>query len=289
MRHPMAVVVSLVGLAGVIAGQSLTAPQPTAVPSTAGDAVKFAVIGDNGTGESPQYEVAQQMLATHATFPFEFVVMMGDNMYGSQEPHDFFQKFESPYGPLLRMGIPFYAALGNHDKPTNRDFAGFNMRGQRYYSFTRGPVRFFIFDSNLMDAQQLQWGERALAQAAEDWKIVIFHHPIYSDGDRHGPDVSLRVALEPMLVRHGVDVVFSGHEHIYERIKPQKGITYFIVGSGGQLRKGGLTPSSMTAAGFDQDRAFMVASIAGDDLKFQTISRTGRTVDSGVIPRRAVP
>jgi 3',5'-cyclic AMP phosphodiesterase CpdA len=215
--------------------------------------------------------------------------MMGDNLYGSQQPRDFFLKFESPYGPLLRMGIPFYAALGNHDNPSNRNYPGFNMGGQRYYSFARGPVRFFVFDSNLMDAGQLEWADRGLAQAVEDWKIVVFHHPIYSDGDRHGPNVALRVALEPMLVRHGVDVVLSGHEHIYERIKPQQGITYFIVGSSGQLRKGGLSRSELTAAGFDQDRAFMVASIAGNDLTFQAISRTGNVVDSGVIVRRADP
>ncbi len=93
--------------------------------------------------------------------------------------------------------------------------------------------------------------------------------------------------LEPLLVRYGVDVVFSGHEHVYERIKPQKGITYFIAGSGGQLRKGGVTPSAMTAAGFDQDQTFMLVEIVGDEMFFQAISRTGRVVDSGVIHRGA--
>ena len=100
--------------------------------------------------------------------------------------------------------------------------------------------------------------------------------------------MSIRVALEPLLVRYGVDIVFSGHEHVYERIKPQKGIVYFIVGSSGQLRKGGLTPSAITAASFDQDQAFLVASIDGSDMKFQAISRTGLVVDSGVLYERAV-
>ena len=256
------------------------APLPADAP------VRFAVIGDNGTGQPPQYDVARQMLSAHAAFPFEFVVMLGDNMYGSQRPRDFFNKFEGPYGALLRMNILFYAALGNHDEPSNRNYPGFNMGGQRYYSFARGDVRFFVFDTNLMDPKQVDWIDGALKQSLDQWKIAIFHHPIYSDGDRHGPDIALRVLLEPILVRYGVDVVFSGHEHVYERIKPQKGITYFVAGSSGQLRKGGLTPSGITAAGFDQDQAFVVVAIDGDQMSFQAMSRTGTIVDAGVIARR---
>ena len=248
----------------------------------------FAVIGDNGTGRTPQYDLARQMLKTHASQPFEFVLMVGDNMYGSQQPRDFVDKFEIPYGPFLRMGMPFYAALGNHDEPDNRNYPKFNMNGQRFYAVARGNARFFFLDTNFLDSPQIKWFEGALRDATEQWKIVVFHHPIYSDGDRHGPNVSIRVALEPLLVRYGVDIVFSGHEHVYERIKPQKGIVYFIVGSSGQLRKGGLTPSAITAASFDQDQAFLVASIDGSDMKFQAISRTGLVVDSGVLYERAV-
>jgi hypothetical protein len=132
----------------------------------------------------------------------------------------------------------------------------------------------------------VKWIDTALAEAREEWKIAVFHHPIYSDGDRHGSNVPLRVVLEPMLVRHGVDVVFTGHEHIYERIREQKGIPYFIVGSSGQLRKGGVTPSAMTAASFADDNAFLIATIAGANLTFQAISRTGAIVDSGVLHNR---
>ena len=248
--------------------------------------LRFAVIGDNGTGQEPQYAVARQMLKTHATTPFELVLMMGDNLYGAQRPRDFSEKFAIPYGPLLRMGIPFYAALGNHDEPDNRNYQPFNMSGQRYYSIARGPARFFFLDTNFMDPEQVKWIDSALRESTDDWKVMVFHHPIYSDGDRHGPNVALRVVLEPLLIRHGVDVVFSGHEHIYERIKEQKGIPYFIVGSSGQLRKGGVSPSAITAASFADDQAFLIASIAGDELSFQAISRTGAIVDSGVLRNR---
>jgi predicted phosphodiesterase len=257
-------------------------------PLAVAPSARFAVIGDMGTGQAPQYDVARQMLKTHATHPFEFVLMVGDNMYGSQEPRDFVDKFEIPYGPFLRMGIPFFGALGNHDQPDNRNYPKFNMNGQRFYSVVRGPARFFFLDTNFLDPAQLQWFDGALRDAAEEWKIVVFHHPLYSDGDRHGPNVSLRVVLEPLMVRYGVDVVFSGHEHIYERIKPQKGIAYFIVGSSGQLRRNGVTPSAQTAASFASDQAFLVASLDGAEMSFQAISRTGQVVDSGVLHQRAL-
>jgi hypothetical protein len=160
------------------------------------------------------------------------------------------------------------------------------MGGDRYYTFTRGAVRFFVFDTNIMDDTQVAWIEQTLKESNDPWKIVYFHHPLYSDGDRHGSNVELRVILEPLLVRYGVSVAFSGHEHFYQRTTPQKGITYFIEGSSGQLRKGDVTRSAMTAAAFDQDQTFMLIEIAGDELNFEAISRTGIIVDSGVIARR---
>jgi 3',5'-cyclic AMP phosphodiesterase CpdA len=160
------------------------------------------------------------------------------------------------------------------------------MGGERYYTFARQHVRFFMFDTNLMDPAQLAWIEDVLGQSRDAWKIAVFHHPLYSDGARHGSNVELRVLLEPLLVRHGVKVVFSGHEHFYQRTTPQNGVTYFIEGSSGQLRKGNVRPSEMTAAAFDQDQTFMLVEIAGDRMSFRTISRTGRVVDSGVIHRR---
>src|SRR5580765_1175905 len=83
------------------------------------DSLKFAVIGDNGTGGKPQYDVGQQMAAARAKFPFEMVLMLGDNLYGRQDPKDFVTKFEQPYAPLLQAGVLFYATLGNHDNQNN--------------------------------------------------------------------------------------------------------------------------------------------------------------------------
>jgi hypothetical protein len=153
----------------------------------ADEIVRFAVIGDNGTGKTPQYEVGAQLAATRASFPFEFVIMLGDNLYGNQRPADFFDKFERPYAPLLQAGVPFYAALGNHDQPG-----------------------------------------------------------------------------EPPLVPYGVNVVFSRHDHFYQRIKPQQ---------------------DMSATAFAEDQTFMLVEIAGDRFTIQTITRDGRVVDVGELPR----
>ena len=270
----------------VLAAAAVDGRQGAPLPAVA-DSVKFAVIGDNGTGDAPQYAVGQQMAAARAAFPFSFVLMLGDNLYGRQTPQDFVDKFERPYMPLLHAGVQFYASLGNHDDQSHRFYKPFNMNGERYYTFAKKNVRFVALDSNLLDSRQLAWIESVLKARDEGWTICYFHHPLYSNAGRHGSNVALRVALEPLLVRYGVDVVFSGHDHVYERLKPQKGITYFVEGSAGQLRKGDVKPGESTAAFFDTDQTFMLVEVGGDELRFEARSRTGHVVDSGTV-RRAV-
>ena len=273
--------------AAAVASAALVA-QSSPLPNRAGS-LKFAAIGDNGTGERAQYEMAQQMAKVHATFPFDLVIMLGDNMYGSQTPGDFVRKFEQPYAPLLTAGVKFQASLGNHDRPDQVSYRPYNMNGQRYYTYVRNNVRFFALDSTLMDRKQVAWIDAALGDAREDWKICYFHHPLYSNAARHGSAVDLRLVLEPIFVKHGVNVVFSGHDHVYERVQPQKGIHYFVSGSAGQLRRGNMRRSNQTAAAFDQDRSFMVVEVAGSEMFFEAISRAGKTVDSGVIRLEGKP
>ena len=252
------------------------------------DSLHFAVLGDTGTGGSAQYEVGEQITRYHSVFPFGTVIMLGDNLYGGEEARDFESKFEKPYAPLLKDGVKFYASLGNHDDPNQRQYKGFNMNGRRFYSFKpKDGVRFFALDSNYMDKEQLDWLEKELSASQSDWKIAFFHHPLYSSGERHGPDEDLRRVLEPLFVKHGVTVVFTGHEHFYERLKPQKGIHYFVAGGSAKLRKGNIRKTADTEVGFDSDNTFMLCEIDGNRLHFQTITRTGKTVDSGVIARTA--
>jgi predicted phosphodiesterase len=269
-------------------------PAPAKQPSQAQltlpnqpDSLKFAVIGDTGTGDQHQYAVAEKLIAFRNQFKYEFLVMMGDNTYGGESAADFERRFERPYKPLIDAGLKFYAALGNHDTPNQKNYKLFNMGGQQYYTFRPKPgVRFFALDSNYMSPEQLTWLQKELAASGSDWKIAFFHHPLYSSGGRHGSDAALRDQLEPLFLKYSVDVVLAGHDHFYERIKPQKGIYHFVVGGSAKLRQGDIGTTGLTAKGFDTGYSFMAVEIAGDVFHFQTISDKGVTVDSGALKRR---
>ena len=274
--------------------QRLSATNGNAPPNSAvtltlpnkDNSVRFVVIGDTGTGSSKQHELAQVLMRYRQSFPFEFVLMMGDNMYGGEKTHDYKRKFEDVYRALLDQKVKFYAALGNHDESNQRFYEFFNMDGQEYYQFKKGNVSFYSLNSNYMDKRQINWLNEKLARDTSEWKVAFFHHPPYSSGGAHGSDTKLREIVEPIFLKNRVNVVFAGHEHFYERIKPQKGIYYFISGSGGKLRKGDVKKGSpLTDNAFDRDMSFMLVEVADDQMHFQVISRTGQTVDSGVIAR----
>jgi len=275
--------------AGAVVAQAQQAATESvvALPNRDGS-LKFAVLGDFGTGAKAQYDLAGQMVKVHDRFKYDFVVLVGDNLYGSDRPQDFKNKFEIPYKPLLDRGVKFYASLGNHDAREQRYYKLFNMDGKLYYTFSPSPeVRFFALESTYPVPEQIKWIEDELKASGSNWKIPFFHHPLYSSGDRHGSDLRLRNVLEPLFVKYNVSVVLTGHDHFYERVKPQQGITYFVTGSGGQLRKGNIDRrSGITAKGFDTDQAFMVAEIAGDEMFFNAVSRTGAIIDSGMLTRR---
>jgi len=280
-RFPFSIAaLSLVLASGVLA-QQLTLPNKP-------DSLKFGVIGDTGTGDKHEYAVAKQLEGLRSQFKYEFVVMMGDNNYSGEGSLK--RVFDEPYKPLIDAGVKFYAALGNHDTPNQRNYQVFNMGGKQYYTFRpKLGVRFFALDSNYMSPEQLTWLENELKQSGSDWKIAFFHHPLYSSGGTHGSDVALREKLEPLFLKYSVDVVLSGHDHFYERIKPQKGIQYWVIGGSAKLRNGDINTTNLTEKGFDTGYSFMAVEIAGDEWHFQTISDQGKTVDAGVIKRRATP
>jgi predicted phosphodiesterase len=287
----------------VAPGTRTTAPATAATPATPAsqlppgqialpnkpNTLHFAVIGDNGNGEKAQYVVGEQMLKWHNRFPFSLVVMCGDNIYGSDRPQDYKRKFYDPYKALLDKGVKFYASLGNHDSREQRHYEYFNMGGELYYSFKapKEDVRFFALESTYMDPDQLKWIESELKKSGEKWKIVFFHHPLYSSAYTHGSQLKLRAVLEPLFIQYNVSLVLTGHDHTYERIKPQNGIQYFVEGSSGQLRKGDLRRGSpLTAFGNDTDTTFMLMEIDGDNLTFNAITSAGDIIDSGVFSRR---
>jgi hypothetical protein len=271
------------------------APEQLTLPNKLGS-LRLAAIGDAGRGDRWQYDVSAQMQAYRALFPFDLVLMLGDNVYDGGTPDDYRLKFELPYKPFLDAGVKFFATIGNHDDPNQPFYAPFNMGGERYYTvkpeslavrLTGTNVRFFMIDTERLDRPQLDWIDREMSGSTADWKIPVFHRPIYTSGRYARPAVGLRSLLEPIFIRNGVRVAFSGHEHFYERIAPQNGITYFISGGAGSLRLGDLRHTGLTARGFDRDFHFLLVEISGDALYFQAISRTGATIDAGSIDRHA--
>jgi 3',5'-cyclic AMP phosphodiesterase CpdA len=254
--------------------------------------LKFAVMGDVGRGDRLQYETAAELARWQERFEFDLVLLLGDNIYGTGTIEDYRTKFEVPYKALLDRGVEFRAAPGNHDPDNITSYPPFGMNGQRYYAFERemGPpwerrtARFLALDTVRMDRAQLRWIDEQLGRDA-DWKIALLHYPLYTSARYWFRASRTRSVLEPRFVQGGVNVAFSGHEHVYERVLPQRGIQYFTSGGGGTFRAGDLEASDIMVRGFDEDTHFMLLEIAGDTLHFQVISRTGRTIDVGTVPR----
>jgi len=271
----------------VASGPPAPAEPPVPLPNRDGS-LKFLAFGDFGTGEPVQYELAKQMAALKSRFDYDLAILLGDNIYG-KGPKSFVTMFEQPYKPLIDAGVKFRASLGNHDAREQIKYAPFGMNGEMYYTFkaARQSVRFFALESTYAEPAQLAWLEKELKGSTDEWKIAYFHHPLYSSARGHGSTVALRNALAPLFIRYNVSVVFSGHDHVYERMKPQDGVVYFVAGSAGKLRPNDLNrASTITAKGFDTDLAFVAAEIDGDNMMFQAISRTGAIVDSGIVIRR---
>lgn len=251
---------------------------------------RFAVIGDFGTGGSDECAVALQMLEEHKRTDLEFVLTVGDNIYPSGNAKHFVKHFEDPFTGLLKEKVKFYAVLGNHDVEEGRkdqcNYSHFNMGGSCYYSISRGNglIEFFMLDSTDFSAGQANWLENALRSSRAVWKIVALHHPIYSSGKKHGSDVRLRKILEPMLTKYRVQVVFAGHDHVYERLKPQEGIQHFVTGSGGKMRRGDIDlKSPVRAMSYDEDNSFMVIEVDDREMIFRSVNEKGLVIDNGVI------
>jgi acid phosphatase len=256
--------------------------------------VRLAAIGDVRSGDERQAAIAGLLDGVHRQNPLDGVVLLGDNTLLRGAPAKALARtFTIPYAALLERNVPFFAVLGNHDlrrgmKEYQLYFPGFNMNGRPYYSKTFGDdaVEVFFLDSNDMekDVQQIRWLERALEQSAAEWKVIAMHHPLYSTANHHPADEGLTARLEPVLVQNGVDLVLSGHNHIYERMHSVNGITHITSGSGGELRKGDLNRSNpLLAAGNDTDNVALILEFRDDSCRFAAYAADGKLVDEGAL------
>jgi hypothetical protein len=282
---------ALISLAGITAGAVINPLSIFGAEPVKGR-IRFPVIGDWGTGDGDQTGIGNQMFAAHQRSPFDFAISAGDNIYPNGSGRHFGKNFERPFARLLADRINFHVVLGNHDVREGRQdqcqYPLFNMGGCNYFTLKQGDglLELFMLDSTDCDAAQLGWFEQKLKSSTAHWKIAVFHHPIYSSGKKHGSDLELRGKLEPLLVRYGVNVVFSGHDHFYERTKPQQGIHYFVTGAGGKTRRGGVEiDSPIRAQSYDEDNHFMLIEADHSRISFQAISETGAVIDQGSIQK----
>ncbi|KAF0249743.1 MAG: phosphohydrolase, partial [bacterium] len=273
---------------GAIAASTLISPSSLITATPVKNQVRFIVFGDWGFGSSEQLKVAKQMILAHQNKPIDFVLTVGDNIYGTGNKQYYRPFFEQPYSALLKDNVKFFATLGNHDVIEGRQdeiqYPLFNMDGREYYTIRRAErlVEFFMLDVTNLGNKQLAWLENALKVSKARWKIALYHYPIYSSGTRHGSALALRNVLEPILVKYKVNIAFAGHDHIYERTHLQKGIQHFVTGGGGAPLYDINLESPIRAASY-VGWHFMLVEIDDKGVSFQIINDSGKIVDNSKI------
>jgi acid phosphatase type 7 len=259
-----------------------TAPAPESV-----DPVRFIAFGDSGTGSSGQYAVKEQML----TVPFDLVLHTGDVAYDTGTLSQIERTFFGVYGGLTQS-FPVVPVSGNHDYATEgakpfRDVFMLPENGgpnghERWFSFDWGQIHFVGLDTERMNSEQAAWLADDLARSQKPWKIAYAHRPAFSSG-QHGSSAAFRTYFHPILAKHGVALVLNGHEHNYERIKPQDGVTYIVTGGGG---RGTRSVGSSGFTAFSEDVLhFVQVEVFERELIVHAIDGTGREFDSVLIRR----
>jgi predicted phosphodiesterase len=247
----------------------------------------FAVVGDSGSGGKGQLAVAALLERLRP----DLVLHTGDVVYPAGQERHYDRRFFAPYRNLIKT-VPLFPVLGNHDVRKGNGAAflenfhpplGSPGSTKRYYSFDWGNTHFVALDSELYHGdrgsnpeEQRDFLERDLATTRKRWKVAFLHRSPYGSS-RHGGDEKVREDLEPLFVKHGVDLVFSGHDHVYERTVPITGVTYVVSGGGGRrlypAGNGELTASSVSA------HHAVVVRVSGSRLLLETLEVGGKVVD----------
>jgi 3',5'-cyclic AMP phosphodiesterase CpdA len=251
--------------------------------------LRFVSVADTGTGEQGQYAVARAMTRHHSQNPYDLVVLAGDNIYTNGEMEKISAVFERPYAPLLKQGVKFQAALGNHDiRTANGDlqlkYVGFNMKG-RYYTFRRDNVQFFALDTNdnAVWENQLKWLEEELSLSQAPWKVVFGHHPVYASGV-YGSNPAFIKTFTPLFQKYGVQLYINGHEHHYERTRSLNGTTYLICGGGAGTRPVGRSEWTEYSA---EKLSFAAYEVYADRIEISGIGTDNRVFDKGIVPLKS--
>lgn len=262
----------------------------------------FSVFGDSGSGSRDQYELAE-VINFHSP---DFILHVGDLVYRSGETKDYLNKFFIPYKNILQA-TPFYPVLGNHDVKTKNgkpfldtfslpENGPAGIEPERCYSFSYSNALFVGIDSNLdediLEKLVSPWLLNVLNTSDAMWKFVYFHHPPYSSGKHDGSKV-IRDVLVPVIEEGDVDIVFSGHDHNYERTRPilngriddQRGVVYVVTGAGGKSLHSIKHENPYTAAFNSERYSFTHLEIDGGRLTLRQINEEDQIIDELVIEK----
>ncbi|HEY0635726.1 MAG TPA: metallophosphoesterase family protein [Gammaproteobacteria bacterium] len=217
----------------------------TAPPAGSASPLRFWVQGDPGRyhdGSRAVHAAMRTWVAAHPRDkrpPLDLWLTTGDNGYPSGRDQDYQQALFDAYPELLRT-IPYVPVYGNHDArrlaffrlftfPEQGEGGGVPSGTPHYFAFDYGNVHFIVLDSQESDRGEegamMSWLRRDLAATRQMWRIVLFHHPPYtrathdsdSKADSLGRMTDMRENFLPLLEEQGVDLVLTGHSHIYER------------------------------------------------------------------------
>ncbi len=256
--------------------------------------LRFAVIGDFGSGDNHEKSVADLVNSWHP----DFIVTTGDNNYpsGSEDTIDenigkFYHEYIFPYKGNYGKGSDinrFFPTLGNHDwmsEAAQPYLDYFTLPGnERYYEFTWGEIQFLMLDSDSNEPDgvgsssiQAQWLKESLQNSNKKWQIVIMHHPPYTSGLR-GPVDWMRWPYKDW----GADAVLSGHDHYYERLN-ENDLIYFINGAGGGSLYDFGIPAEGSQKRFTGVHGAMLVTTADQSILFQFFTVDGKLIDQYTI------
>lgn len=283
-------------------------PFEVSMPPPKGKPFRFLAFGDSGNGSITQADLAKFMVAAKP----DLIIHTGDLVYPSGRLEDYPATFFEPYAEMIRR-IPFMPSLGNHDCATDHGepfIEVFNLprngppgiEAERNYWFDFGDARFVALDANPVEEggtitnEQRQsviapWLRHVLTNCDARWKFVYFHHPFYT-GSEHPESGGehMKKAFMKVFEDCGVDIVFCGHNHLYERTAPMRqdkivpdgqGVVYVTTGAGGNSRyTESRTPPTYIRAFNDAVFSFTQVDVSPGRLELKQIGEDGKAIDN---------
>ncbi len=245
---------------------------------------RFVVYGDSRDDSDVHRKIARNILKAEP----DIILHVGDMVNNGKRDYQWESQFFEPLRDVINH-IPIFPALGNHEANARNYFDLFSLpNNESWYSFNYSNCHFIVLDTNKeygKGSNQYKWLKSDLAKANTKWKFVFFHHPPYGSGTRHGSTLKVRNVLTPLFRKYGVDLVFSGHNHIYERTYPidsafesgSNPVTYIITGgAGAELHK--FNPK-IWATSVEGTYNFCVVSMDVEKLNFKAMDEYGREID----------